>query len=147
MSAPARTSNYFQNLSLVFSKMFDNNIGPRERRQYHFETYFGHKGYEKARNQLFPAKFPLSSEISIWCAVLASARTCNSFQNLSLMFSKLFDNHVGVQARRQYHFEKYFGNKGYEKAKNRHFHAKCRLSPELLILRAVSAPESYFMII
>ena len=115
-------------------------MGVRGRRQYHFETYFGHKGHEKAKNQHFHAKFPLSSEILIWRAVSASARTYNFFQNLPLIFSKLFHDHIGVRGRRQYHFATYSCRKGYEKAKNLHFNAKSPLSPEILVWRAVSAP-------
>ena len=38
----------------------------------------------------------------IWCAVMAPAHTHNCFQNLLLIFSNLFHDHIGVCGRRQY---------------------------------------------
>ena len=118
------TYNCFQNLPFILSKLFQDHIGGRGRRQYNFETYFGHNGCEKAKNRHFHVKFPLSPEISIWRAVSASAHTYNFFQNLLLIFSKLFHDHKVVCRRRQYHFETCFCHNGHEKAKNPHFQAK-----------------------
>ena len=139
-SAPARAYICFQNTPLIFSKLFHNHLGPRGCRQYHVDSYFVHKCYKKAKNPLFYAKLPLSSETSIWRALSAPSRACICFQNTSLIFSNLFHNHLGSRGRRQYHFGTYFCHKGCEKTKNRHFHAKFPLSPKISIWRAVSAP-------
>ena len=135
MLTPVRTYNF----SNILPKRIHNHIGSWGRKQYHFETYFGHKGYEKTKNRHFHTKFSLSPKISIWRAMSAPARTCSCVQKLPLVFSKRFYNHIRARGRRQYHFETRFGHKGYEKTKNRYFHAKFPLSPEVSIWRGVNA--------
>ena len=73
--------------------------------------------------------------MSVWRAMLTPVRTYN-FSNI---LPKRIHNHIGSWGRKQYHFETYFGHKGYEKTKNRHFHAKFPLSPEISIWRGVNA--------
>ena len=155
------TYNCFQNLPFILSKLFQDHIGGRGRRQYNFETNFGHKSCEKAKNRHTHVKFPLSPEISIWRAVSASAHTYNFFQNLPLIFSKLFHDHIRLRGRRQYLFETYFGHKGCEKLKmdifmwNLHYHQKyrfgawcrCPRTPTIAFKTYPSYFQSCFMII
>ena len=62
-------------LSQLF-KQFHNHMGARRRRQYHFETYFGHKDYETGINWNFHVKFSSSEfckttkEKRLWSSVL-----------------------------------------------------------------------------
>ena len=53
MLTPACTYNF----SIILPKRFHNHIGSRGRKQCHFETYFGHKGYKKLKIVIFMRNF------------------------------------------------------------------------------------------
>ena len=112
---PLAPTIFFHNLPLILPKRFHNHVdAARGRRQYHFETYFYYKTYERSKNRHFHVKLSLSSEISIWRAAAAPARTCNCFQNLPIIFSKQFHNHIGAHGPWQWRFAIYCGHKGYD---------------------------------
>ena len=126
---PLAPTIFFHNLPLILPKRFHNHVdAARGRRQYHFETYFYYKTYERSKNRHFHVKLSLSSEISIWRAAAAPARTCNCFQNLPIIFSKQFHNHIGAHEPWQWRFAIYCGHKT----------MTFSLSPEIPIWRGVS---------